>query len=150
MSIEIERKFLVDNAKWDKIIKPNGVLIHQGYLHSDNNKSIRVRYNNLKGHLTIKGPQVGISRSEFEYEIPIVDAIDLYNNFCEKRVIKIRYRVEFGDFLWEVDEFMDKNIGLITAEVELKNENIQLTNMPDWIIKEVTDNDQYKNSNLAK
>lgn len=150
MSIEIERKFLVDNEKWDKAIKPDGKLIHQGYLHSDNNKTIRVRYTNIKGYITIKGKQVGISRPEFEYEIPLIDAIDLYNNFCELRIIKNRYFIEYSGFTWEVDEFIGENLGLITAEVELENESVQLTTIPDWILEDVTHDDKYKNSKLAK
>ena len=150
MSIEIERKFLVDNEKWDKVIKPDGKLIHQGYLHIDNNKTVRVRYTNIKGYITIKGKQVGISRPEFEYEIPLIDAIDLYNNFCESRIIKNRYFIEYSGFTWEVDEFMGENLGLITAEVELENESVQLTTIPDWILEDVTHDDKYKNSKLAK
>jgi adenylate cyclase len=150
MLIEIERKFLVDNEKWDKVIKPDGKLIHQGYLHIDNNKTVRVRYTNIKGYITIKGIQVGISRPEFEYEIPLSDAIDLYNNFCESRIIKKRYFIEYSGFTWEVDEFMGENLGLITAEVELENESIQLTTIPDWILEDVTHDDKYKNSKLAK
>lgn len=150
MSIEIERKFLVDNEKWDKVIKPDGKLIHQGYLHSDNNKTVRVRYTNIKGYITIKGKQVGISRPEFEYEIPLIDAIDLYNNFCESRIIKNRYFIEYSGFTWEVDEFMGENLGLITAEVELENESVELTTIPDWILEDVTHDDKYKNSNIAK
>ena len=132
MAIEIERKFLVDNYKWGKVIKSEGILIHQGYLHGDNNKTIRVRYTNIKGYITIKGLQVGISRPEFEYEIPLGDAIDLYNNFCESRVLKNRYVIEHSGFTWEVDE------------------SLQLTTIPDWILKDVTHDDKYKNSNLAK
>ena len=150
MSIEIERKFLVDNEKWDKVIKPDGKLIHQGYLHSDNNKTVRVRYTNIKGYITIKGKQVGISRPEFEYEIPLIDAIDLYNNFCESRIIKNRYFIEYSGLTWEVDEFMGENLGLITAEIELENESVQLTTIPDWILEDVTHDDKYKNSKLAK
>ena len=150
MAIEIERKFLVDNEKWGKVIKSEGILIHQGYLHGDNNKTIRVRYTNIKGYITIKGLQVGISRPEFEYEIPLGDAIDLYNNFCESRVLKNRYVIEHSGFTWEVDEFMGENLGLITAEIELKDESLQLTTIPDWILEDVTHDDKYKNSNLAK
>lgn len=150
MAIEIERKFLVDNEKWKKVIKLDGKLIHQGYLHRDNNKTIRVRYTNIKGYITIKGSQVGISRPEFEYEIPLGDAIELYNNFCVAKVIKNRYVIEHSGFTWEVDEFMDQNLGLITAEIELKDESVQLINIPDWILEDVTHDDKYKNSNLTK
>jgi adenylate cyclase len=150
MAIEIERKFLVDNEKWNKVIKPDGKLIYQGYLQRENNKSIRVRFTDTKGTLTIKGAQVGISRPEFEYEIPLGDAIELYNNFSEVKLKKTRYVIEHAGFNWEVDEFMDQNMGLITAEVELENESVQLTTIPDWILEDVTHDDKYKNSNLAK
>jgi CYTH domain-containing protein len=150
MAIEIERKFLVDNEKWNKVIKPDGKLIHQGYLQRENNISIRVRFTDTKGTLTIKGAQVGISRPEFEYEIPLGDAIELYKNFSEVKLKKTRYVIEHAGFNWEVDEFMDQNMGLITAEVELENESVQLTTIPDWILEDVTHDDKYKNSNLAK
>jgi CYTH domain-containing protein len=150
MAIEIERKFLVDNEKWNKVIKPDGKLIHQGYLQRDNNKTIRVRYTNIKGYITIKGSQVGISRPEFEYEVPLGDAIELYNNFSEVKLKKTRYVIEHAGFNWEVDEFMDQNMGLITAEVELINESIQIADFPKWILEDVTNDDKYKNSNLAK
>jgi CYTH domain-containing protein len=150
MAIEIERKFLVDNEKWNKVIKPDGKLIHQGYLQRDNNKSIRVRFTDTKGTLTIKGAQVGISRPEFEYEVPLADAIELYNNFSEVKLKKTRYVIEHAGFNWEVDEFMDQNMGLITAEVELINESIQIADFPKWILEDVTNDDKYKNSNLAK
>ena len=150
MAIEIERKFLVDNEKWNKVIKPDGKLIHQGYLQRENNISIRVRFTDTKGTLTIKGAQVGISRPEFEYEIPLGDAIELYNNFSEVKLKKTRYIIEHAGFNWEVDEFMDQNMGLITAEVELINESIQIADFPKWILEDVTNDDKYKNSNLAK
>ena len=150
MAIEIERKFLVNNEKWNKIIKPDGKLIHQGYLQCDNNKSIRVRFTDTKGTLTIKGSQVSISRPEFEYESPLGDAIELYYNFSEVKLKKTRYVIEYAGFNWEVDEFMDQNMGLITAEVELENETVQLTTIPDWILEDVTHDNKYKNSNLAK
>ena len=150
MAIEIERKFLVDNEKWNKVIKPDGKLIHQGYLQRENNISIRVRFTDTKGTLTIKGVQVGISRPEFEYEIPLGDAIELYNNFSEVKLKKTRYIIEHAGFNWEVDEFMDQNMGLITAEVELINESIQIADFPKWILEDVTHDDKYKNSKLAK
>jgi CYTH domain-containing protein len=145
MAIEIERKFLVDNEKWNKVIKPDGKLIHQGYLQRDNNKSIRVRFTDTKGTLTIKGAQAGISRPEFEYEVPLGDAIELYNNFSEVKLKKTRYVIEHAGFNWEVDEFMDQNMGLITAEVELINESIQIADFPKWILEDVTNDDKYKN-----
>ena len=78
------------------------------------------------------------------------DAIELYNNFSEVKLKKTRYVIEHAGFNWEVDEFMDQNMGLITAEVELENESVQLTTIPDWILEDVTHDDKYKNSNLAK
>jgi CYTH domain-containing protein len=100
--------------------------------------------------LTIKGAQAGISRPEFEYEVPLGDAIELYNNFSEVKLKKTRYVIEHAGFNWEVDEFMDQNMGLITAEVELINESIQIADFPKWILEDVTNDDKYKNSNLAK
>ena len=73
MGLEIERKFLVHKEKWESLTKPKKDFYRQGYLFSDSNKTIRVRQTNDKGYITIKGESIGISRPEFEYEIPMQD-----------------------------------------------------------------------------
>lgn len=147
--MEIERKFLVDHEKWEKLEKPSPKHIIQAYLVSSPEKTIRVRTKETKGYLTIKGPTVGISRSEFEYEIPLEDAKQLIAQFAEKTIEKYRYEIKFGNHLWEVDEFQGKLAGLIIAEIELEAENEQFEK-PDWVTEDVSMDQQYFNSNLVE
>ena len=148
MGVEIERKFLVHKDKWDSLTKPKKDFYRQGYLFSDSNKTIRVRQTNDKGYITIKGSVIGLSRPEFEYEIPKADAEELLNQFSVSELIKVRYKILFKNKIWEVDEFLGDNLGLIVAEIELKHENEQFE-MPDWIANEVTGIKKYYNSILA-
>lgn len=147
MGIEIERKFLV-NEKWKKIQKPAGEFYRQGYLLTDPNKTIRVRQSAEKGFLTIKGISKGATRAEYEYEIPVKEAEELLNHFAVSELSKIRFKILFENKLWEVDEFLGENEGLIVAEIELQSEDENFT-IPDWIGREVTGKEQYYNSNLT-
>jgi adenylate cyclase len=149
MGIEIERKFLVDKIKWEKFEKPKGENYRQGYLISDPTKTIRIRQTSKKGFLTIKGISVGASRAEFEYEIPIDDATELLNKFAESELSKIRYTVLFKEKIWEVDQFLGDNEGLVVAEIELESEEETFI-IPDWIGSEVTSEKIYFNSNLTQ
>ena len=148
MGIEIERKYLVKSDEW----KSSGVkkLYQQGYLLIDKTKTIRVRTIEDTAYLTIKGASSGISRSEFEYEIPVEDAKFMLANLCEKPIIeKYRTKIELNELIWEVDEFVGDNTGLIIAEVELKNEYQKIV-LTDWIGEEVSGNPKYNNSYLVK
>lgn len=145
MAIEIERKFLVTGSDWK-----NGVATHynQGYLNRDKNRTVRVRVAGDKAFLTIKGSSVGISRAEFEYEIPTDDARALLK-LCDGPVIeKIRYVIFHQNAKWEIDEFLGENLGLVVAEIELESEDQSFIN-PSWLGKEVSDDPRYFNSNLA-
>jgi adenylate cyclase len=148
MGQEIERKFLVNHNKWSLIDKPVGQLYRQGYLWNDPSKTIRVRLTEDKGFLTIKGLSIGATRSEYEYEIPLEDAKELLDLFSISELSKIRYKITFGNKVWEVDEFLGNNNGLIVAEIELASETEKF-NLPQWIDKEVTNEVKYYNSNLA-
>ena len=148
MAIEIERKFLVHPEKWEDLQKPAGENFRQGYLLTDPQKTIRVRQTFDKGFITIKGISVGASRQEFEYEIPHLDAEELLDQFAVSELSKIRYKILFENHLWEIDEFLGENEGLILAEIELKSEDEKF-NLPDWIAKEVTEEQKYYNSNLT-
>jgi adenylate cyclase len=148
MGIEIERKFLVDHDKWGKVIKPAGTHYRQGYILNDNHRTIRVRTTDKTGYITFKGASVGISRKEFEYEIPLEDGIELLDGFAQSEVKKIRYCIDFDGKTWEVDEFFGDNEGLITAEIELQHEEEEFKK-PDWIAMEVSDQDKYFNSQLS-
>jgi CYTH domain-containing protein len=102
-----------------------------------------------KGYITVKGISTGASRSEYEYEIPTADANEMLDKLCERPLIeKTRYRIPQDGLTWEIDEFEGVNRGLITAEVELKDEK-QSVKLPDWIDKEVTDDPRYFNANLV-
>ena len=148
MGVEIERKFLVNKEKWALVEKPKGNHFRQGYLVTDPTKTIRVRITDSSSYLTIKGISVGATRQEFEYEIPKVDAEQLLNQFAVSDVKKIRYEILFDGKIWEVDEFLGENLGLLLAEIELENES-DIVELPDWIEREVTNEENYYNSNLS-
>jgi adenylate cyclase len=149
MGIEIERKFLVKKDKWEQVVKKEKSLFRQGYILSDQQKTIRVRLTDTEAFLTIKGQTVGASRPEFEYSIPQEDARHMLDNFCISELSKIRYFIPHHDgYTWEVDEFLGQNEGLIVAEIELSSED-ELFLLPDWVDKEVTSEKKYTNSNLA-
>lgn len=147
MAIEIERKFLVADTDFLKGLQ--GTDFQQGYL-SRGAATVRVRIAGDLAFLTIKGQTQGISRSEFEYPIPISDASDMLATLCDEPAIeKTRYRVNFADKDWEVDVFHGANAELVIAEVELDNEHETLT-LPDWVSLEVSHDPRYFNSQLAK
>ncbi|MDB5131413.1 MAG: hypothetical protein JWR02_1162 [Mucilaginibacter sp.] len=148
MGVEIERKFLVDHAKWNRVQKPKGTPYRQGYLLNDGLRTIRVRVTDKKGYITLKGATSGISRKEFEYDIPLADGIELLDAFARSQVEKIRYRIRFKGKLWEVDEFSGDNAGLVMAEIELKGEDEEF-DKPAWVTCEVSDDERYYNSNLS-
>ncbi len=146
MPIEIERKFLVTNSDW-KSITNKETLIKQGYITSNLKRTVRVRVKEEKGFLTIKGKTVNTSRAEYEYEIPLSEALELMN-LCEGPLIeKTRYEVIQNGDLWEVDVFEGANKGLIVAELELESEDQEVT-LPDWVGKEVSHEEKYFNSKL--
>ncbi len=148
MGIEIERKYLVNKEKWNKVSKPEKHFYRQGYLLTEPDKTIRVRVTDTHGYITIKGHSIGISRTEFEYEIPQKDAIQLLDNFTKSVIAKVRYKITYKNKLWEVDEFLEDNLGLIIAEIELKNEN-EKYELPDWVGQDVTNDERFYNSFLS-
>lgn len=148
MPIEIERKFLVNQEKWKNVSKGEGLFYEQGYILREAEKTIRVRMAGEKGFLTIKGKTSGLSRAEYEYEIPLSEAQDLLENFCPSRLQKKRYKIKYKNNLWEVDEFLGDNEGLIIAEIELKSEGEHFEK-PEWLADEVTGEKKYYNSELS-
>jgi adenylate cyclase len=148
MGQEIERKYLVDHHKWQQIDKPSGQLYRQGYLLTDPNKTIRVRQTPEKGFLTIKGLSIGATRPEYEYEIPLNEAKELLDNFSTAELSQVRYKIIFDNKIWEVDEFLGDNTGLIVAEIELTSED-EGYSIPAWVDREVTGQEKYYNSNLT-
>ena len=149
MGIEIERKFLVDHEAWHKLDKPAGKHYQQGYILSDDTRTVRIRVTDTHAYITLKGSSNGsISRKEYEYEIPIEEGKAILNEFAENGTQKIRYRIPNGNFTWEVDEFLGDNKGLIVAEIELTSEDDEFE-IPNWITQEVSDDHRYANSSLA-
>ena len=151
MHFEIERKFLVVGEFKNQAY--NYTHIQQGYIASGNGRTVRVRIRDDKGYLTIKGPsgKEGLSRYEFEREIPLQDAQDLML-ICEPGIIdKTRYLVKSPDGIhtWEVDEFHGDNDGLIMAEIELGSED-ETFQKPDFIGREVTGDRRFYNSHMRK
>ena len=146
MATEIERKFLVDAGKVSVLNFFAEEIIAQGYLSTE--PTVRVRVKNNRGFMTIKSATVGISRSEFEYEIPVRDAEELLQ-LCGTRVLtKVRRKIVHGGHVWEVDFFGGRHTGLILAEVELASPD-EVVEVPDWVTREVSGDVRYFNSNLS-
>ena len=146
MNVEIERKFLVKSEAWRGLAE--GVRFRQGYLQT-HPCTVRVRTEGERGVLTIKGQTRGFSREEFEYEIPRGDADRMLDTLALPSLIdKIRYKIPYQGFVWEVDEFLGDNAGLVVAEIELSDEG-QAFERPGWIGEEVTGDRRYANSALA-
>ncbi len=146
MGKEIERKFKVKSREYKNMA--DGIYIHQGFLSTEKERVVRVRIKGDQGFLTIKGITKGATRLEYEYEIPAPEAKSLLKELCLKPTIeKYRHHITFQGFLWEVDEFMGENEGLMIAEIELEDED-QHFETPTWVGKEVTNDPRYFNSNL--
>ena len=147
---EIERKFLVrdDSYKREAFASSH---IRQGYLSSAPGRTVRIRIRDDRAYLTIKGPSTdgGLTRYEFEQEVPMADAEQLLQ-LCEPLIIdKTRWLIRSGEHTFEVDEFHAENEGLVVAEVELKSAD-EVPKMPDFIGKEVTGDRRYYNSQLRR
>ena len=148
MGKEIERKFLVSNP--DILEGLAGTFFHQGYLSTDKDRIVRVRIMGERGVLTIKGIDSGFTRLEYEFEVPVADAQEMLDRLCLPTVIqKHRYLIPYHGFTWEVDVFHGDNEGLIVAEIELSAED-EAFDLPDWIGKEVTEDQRYYNASLVK
>lgn len=149
MAKEIERKFLVTGGfRQDS---PESYRIVQGYICSDPDRTVRVRVRGEKGFLTIKGrsSEDGLSRYEWEKEIPVSEALELMA-LCGSGVIdKTRYLVPFGAHTYEIDVFHGANEGLVLAEIELSDEN-EPFERPSWLGEEVTGDVRYYNSMLSR
>ncbi|MCD6068063.1 MAG: hypothetical protein K0S33_2889 [Bacteroidetes bacterium] len=148
MTYEIEHKYSVKPEIWKTVHPDKSVEVKQAYLHSDPDKTIRIRTMDSKGYITIKGKTVGASRPEYEYEIPHADALELIAGFATQVIEKRRHYVDYNGNTWEVDEFFGSNRGLMIAEIELSHEG-QVYDLPEWIDKNITEDKRYSNSNLA-
>lgn len=148
MALEIEHKYLIKPEAWAKVVPLKSVILQQAYLSTDPEKTIRVRTMNDSAYMTIKGKSRGAVRLEYEYEIPLSDALELIRNFSSNLVEKVRHYVEFEGKTWEVDEFKGSNEGLLVAEIELQTED-EMYHLPEWADANVTHDQRYANSNLS-
>jgi CYTH domain-containing protein len=148
--LEIERKYLVNSDEY-KVLADKKYRIMQAYLVADDIRTIRIRMKAGKACITIKSrtDDTGISRHEWEYDIPVSDLRDMLS-LCEPGIIeKTRYEVAYKGHVIEVDEFHGENAGLVVAEIELRSENEKIA-LPRWLGQEVTGMKQYYNSCLRK
>lgn len=149
VAIEIERKFLVRSAGWRQQV----VACHritQGYLANTAASSVRVRLSDGNGWLSVKAMTPGLSREEFEYEVPAEDARQMLASLCEgPRVEKRRHIVLFEGGRFEVDEFDGDSNGLVIAEIELEDES-QPVPRPAWLGDEVTRHARYYSFRLSR
>jgi adenylate cyclase len=146
MANEIERKFLVIGRDWRRAAA--GRRFRQGYLATDSERAVRVRTIGDQGFLTIKGRTRGATRAEYEYPIPFDDAEALLDICLRPLIEKVRYAISYQGLVWEVDEFLGENAGLVIAEVELESETQEIVK-PDWVGTEVTGDPRYYNANLV-
>lgn len=154
MGIEIERKFLVSGDGWRAAAR-EVVPMAQGYLNDlailDSGAmkaSVRVRIAGDAAYLNLKSRELGHTRQEFDYPIPVADARALMALCTGGTIDKCRHYVEHQGHLWEVDEFLGDNAGLVVAELELERAD-EVYARPDWLGREVTDAARYYNLALA-
>ena len=146
MPLEIERKFLVISEDYQQNSK--SVYIKQAYLSADENMAIRVRIEKNQATINIKSKKSERVNHEFEYIIPMDEAISLIKMSPYPIIEKTRHVGKYEGKTWEVDKFHGDNDGLTVAEIELDNENEEF-GMPPWLGEEVTADYRYLNSNLA-
>jgi adenylate cyclase len=149
MATETERKFLVKAEFMHLAVKK--IVITQAYLSIDPDKTIRIRISDENAYMTIKSRMGGklFARNEWEFPIPMADAVEMMNLCVPGKIFKTRYLIPAGKHTFEVDVFHDKNEGLIIAEIELESEDEQFEK-PEWLGEEVTGKTEYYNANLIK
>lgn len=149
MGIEIERKFLVVGESWRRAVTSSAAM-RQGYLSTSAKATVRIRLvNDAKAFLTLKGPTTGISRAEFEYEVPLDEGRALLDMARPHVVEKRRHIVPHAGLTWEVDVFEGAHAGLVMAEVELSSAE-QSVSLPEWAGLEVSHDDRYANASLSR
>jgi adenylate cyclase len=147
MAIEIERRFRVSSDAWRGSVA-RSTQITQGYLAITEDSVIRVRVRDTQGYVTIKSRDGGLARQEFEYAIPLADALSILK-LCGQRVLeKIRHEVDHAGYLWEIDEYREPLEGLIIAEVELQSTS-EDPPRPHWIGEDITHDGSFSNAALA-
>ena len=148
MAIEIERKFLIRSESWRRHVSGSELIV-QGYLANTARSSVRVRLAGPRAWLSVKSMTPGIVRQEFEYPVPPRDAREMLDSLCEGPLLeKLRHEVRCGESRYEVDEFRDRNAGLVVAEIELESVE-EGFERPDWLGQEVTSHLRYYNFRLT-
>lgn len=145
MGKEIEHKYLVKSNYFKTQASERHVIV-QGYLSKDPERIVRVRIYDSKAFLTIKGKNIGDTRFEYEYDIPVEDANSMLNLCIGNVIKKVRWIVFYDGFKWEIDEFLNRDIPTI-AEIELAESSHNYP-VPSFIGEEVTGDERYYNSNL--
>jgi adenylate cyclase len=155
MGIEIERKFLLNSDDWSQHTDKS-VRMAQGYLNDmqalrtgAQKASVRIRIAGEQAFLNMKSRELGTTRQEFDYEIPVADAEDLLKLCVGGLIDKTRHYLRHAGFLWEIDVFEGDNAGLIVAEIELPSADTEFAK-PDWAGRQVTDELRYYNLALAE
>lgn len=153
MGVEIERKFLLAQDHWRDAVE-HSEPIAQGYLvgaqalrDGTARASVRVRRSGAQAWLNIKSAQLGIERAEYEYPMPLADAEAMLADLCDGVLEKIRHHVRVEGALFEVDEFLGANQGLLVAEIELPAVDAAFPR-PSWLGREVSALARYYNVNL--
>nr|WP_246526694.1 CYTH domain-containing protein [Plastoroseomonas hellenica] len=146
--MEIERKFLLASDGWKAGVVETR-LLKDGLLARFGGGKVRVRQSGDRAWVTVKGPRIGISRAEFEYEIPLRDAEEMFS-LCElPHIDKLRHTVPHGGLRWSIDIHQGPLAGIEFAEVELSDAEQQIA-LPPWVGAEVTDDPRYRKATLLK
>lgn len=149
MAKEIEYKFLIKNDQWRNQIS-GSIAIRQAYIQTSRRLStVRVRVAGSQAWVTFKNSSTGITRDEYEYQIPVNDALEMLEKLCDTElIVKTRYFVEHDGKHWVVDVFEGQNAGLILAEIELDSEDEKFS-IPPWLGADITLDHRYSNFALA-
>lgn len=148
MTVEIERRFLLADDSW-RNHAGEPLLLSQGYISVEKERTVRIRIIGTRAWLTLKGYVSDMTRSEFEYEIPLEHAQTMMAQMCPFRLEKYRYTVDFKGFTFEIDEYFGENAPLVTAEIELPSEDTPFEH-PDWLGREITSDGRFTNAYLSK
>lgn len=147
MALEIERKFLVANDGW-KAFVARTVRIRDGLIANQNGQKARVRIADAQATIALKSRRRGLTRTEFEYVIPLSDAEEMLRVMCDGNILdKVRHCVSFGGATWSIDVYEGILTGIVLAEIELSGPDQELQ-LPDWVGKEVTADSNYRKINM--
>lgn len=149
MSVEIERKFLVAGDEWRSLSRRREKIV-DGLVSASDGRKVRVRLYEDRATLTVKSAKQGLTRAEFEYEIPVADAAEMIANHCgDKVLIKTRHSLDDMGHAWQIDEYEGLLAGVVVAEVELASEQ-EFVALPEWVGREISDDPDYSKIDLLK